>query len=627
MFLRFLRGKEHVLHLVCAHDVQQRTLTKRTKEAVALLGDVKGRAERSVCAELLHRSLFLHLWVNKHSHIAGAESLPALVARAEAIIQSLHLDDQVMERLGTSKEAIEARPWSPSSWVEEAIWLVYEDHGLTQRVLPEVLDLHKSLASTAQAHLTLTMHNIARTSWLAASLLHCSPGVAQESANALLEQLLGTAPARRTQFETALANNDTYMANLQEFARADPPCKLWQRQGAFKPLFRFLALRFRLAPDQVLDVEGTHARWQWLCAGKRNLSLVSMNAGLKLTRFLERHGGELPAAEALAPLLADERSHLNRVREQIDREDEIAPGWRHKAVYMDRFNLQAADMDLLRDESDAPLELVSFRTSYQTSFSVYLRDTLQSQAFIQVPGVSPDLWVYVLDTKTLAGREPRDALDAQARPLVVSFFERDPSADALSLVVRRVNREADGLQTKAITVAELLVHLGYPAPPDPNMNASDKELILEKAFLELQTLVFDSHVVTDHGSIHVYQLDNPRDSEDAFMDSMPLAEHTKFALARLLERRHGWDKLTTWKKTKPQILALEAAPGAAPGKAPGAAPAKARGAAPAAARGRAKGRARAAAPGRGRGAAPAAALGDARGAAGRGRGRGRKGGR
>ena len=177
-----------------------------------------------------------------------------------------------------------------------------------------------------------------------------------------------------------------------------------------------------------------------------------------------------------------------------------------------------------------------------------MRDTLESQAFIQVPGVSPDLWVYVLDTKTLAGREPRDALDAQARPLVVSFFERDPSADALSLVVRRVNREADGLQTKAITVAELLVHLGYPAPPDPNMSASDKELILEKAFLELQTLVFDSHVVTDHGGIHVYQLDNPRDSEDAFMDSMPLAEHTKFALARLLERRHGWDKHTIWKK-------------------------------------------------------------------------------
>ena len=46
--------------------------------------------------------------------------------------------------------------------------------------------------------------------------------------------------------------------------------------------------------------------------------------------------------------------------------------------------------------------------------------------------------------------------------------------------------------------------------------------------------------------IHVYRLDNARDSEDAFMDSMPAAEHAKFALPRLLGRRHGWDKHMTW---------------------------------------------------------------------------------
>ena len=297
-------------------------------------------------------------------------------------------------------------------------------------------------------------------------------------------------------------------------------------------MVRFLALRFLLAPDQVLDVERTHARWEWFCELKRNLSLASMNALLRLTRFLEQHRGEFPPPAVLGPLLENEKAHLRRARAAIDAADEIALGWRHKAVYLERFNLRGADMDLLGEQDAAPLDLVSYRTSYQTSFSVYLRNTFQPQRFHQVPGVTHNLWVYVLDSKTLAGREPRDALDAQARPMVVSFFERDPSADAMSLVVRRVNRDADGMGSKILTGPELLVHLGYPAPVDPNMNAADKELALETAFLELQTLVYDSQVVTGQGQIHVFKLESPCDSEDAYMESMPLADHTKFALAR-----------------------------------------------------------------------------------------------
>ena len=460
--------------------------------------------------------------------------------------------------------------------------------------------------SRAQSHLSLTVHNILRTSWLAAALLHRDPGVAQEGANRLLEHLLQTAPARRTPFEKALADNDTYMANMQAFASVVPPCRLWQRRGAYKPLFRFLALRFLLAPDQVLDVEGTHARWQWFCELKRNLSLASMNALLRLTRFLEQHGGEFPPPAVLGPLLAAEQAHLRRARAEIDAADEIALGWRHRAVYLERFNLRAADLDLLGEEEAAPLDLVSYRTSYQTSFSVYLRNTFQPQRFHQVPGVTPDLWVYVLDSKTLAGREPRDALDAQARPMVVSFFERDPSADAMSLVVRRVNREADGMESRVITAPELLVHLGYPAPADPHMSTADKELALETAFLELQTLVYDSQVLTGQGQIHVYKLENPCDSEDAFMESMPLAEHTKFTLARCLERRHGWDKRTLHAQSKAALLAHF--PGAAP--APKAAPKAAAG----------RGRGRGAAPKAAGGAAPEAAP---KAAPGRGRGRGR----
>ena len=119
---------------------------------------------------------------------------------------------------------------------------------------------------------------------------------------------------------------------------------------------------------------------------------------------------------------------------------------------------------------------------------------------------------------------------------------------------------------------------------------ADKELALENAFFELQTLVYDSQVVADQGQSHVYKLENPRGSEDAIMEAMPLAEHTKFSLARCLERRHGWDKRTLQAQPKAELLAHF------PGEAPDA--------------GRGRGRGRGAAPGKGRG-------------RGRGKGRGR----
>ena len=41
-FYVFLRGKEHVLHRVCAHDVVDRGLCRNTTEAVDILGDISG---------------------------------------------------------------------------------------------------------------------------------------------------------------------------------------------------------------------------------------------------------------------------------------------------------------------------------------------------------------------------------------------------------------------------------------------------------------------------------------------------------------------------------------------------------------------------------------------------------
>ena len=83
--------------------IEDRRLAKNTRKAVALLGDFQGRAERSVCAEVLHRALYFHRWVTDHAHIAGAWSLEDLLSRADALIQDMSLDDLTIERLGTSK--------------------------------------------------------------------------------------------------------------------------------------------------------------------------------------------------------------------------------------------------------------------------------------------------------------------------------------------------------------------------------------------------------------------------------------------------------------------------------------------------------------------------------------------
>ena len=70
-FLRFLRGREQVLHLVCSQDVARRpNLGLATKDAVLLLQDHSGRAGRQVLAEVCHRALYLHWWVNAHGNIA-----------------------------------------------------------------------------------------------------------------------------------------------------------------------------------------------------------------------------------------------------------------------------------------------------------------------------------------------------------------------------------------------------------------------------------------------------------------------------------------------------------------------------------------------------------------------------
>ena len=228
--------------------------------------------------------------------------------------------------MGTTQAHLDAQGWAPVSWIELVALLEYQDAERANTALPGLKQLHLALASKATAHLALVLANVSRSPWVLAGALSSDADKAKKAAGAFLLHLDSTAPPNRTPFERHVAENDVLRDNLTQFATRVPPVALWQGQGAFKPLFQFLALRFLLAPDQVLDCERVHARWQWFCQEKRNMRLPLMNGWLRLCEHLERHNWMLPGdvQEHLDFATAAEHAALKEVAGRA----EVAAGMR-----------------------------------------------------------------------------------------------------------------------------------------------------------------------------------------------------------------------------------------------------------------------------------------------------------
>ena len=389
-FLMWLRGKEHIMHPLASRDTVDRDLVGGTTEAIAILGDLRGRMRRSIAGEVLHRTLFLYYWVRAHRNIAQDSSFDDLSKRATEVLLDTGLGtsigdgngDNVIGRLGTSLNEMTAKRWNPKSWIELAVLLVYDDARTAQRELVHGMELHTKLSTRGAAHLALVMQNVHRTHWVAAAVLDSDHLKAQAAASALLHILDTTAPQRQSQFEKSLSTNDMYMQNLHDMATCTPALCLWKGHGRFGPLFNFLSLRFLRGPDQVLDCEAIHARWQWLCAAKKSLKLKMLNAHLRILCFLEQHGMELPPDEELEPLLQAEMAHQRAQEQRIHQADVIAPGWRADSMFLARFNLAAADGHLLEEDVLPEPGMVHTRTEYRTHWSNYLRRTFAPQRFL-----------------------------------------------------------------------------------------------------------------------------------------------------------------------------------------------------------------------------------------------------
>ena len=191
--------------------------------------------------------------------------------------------------------------------------------------LGESLTFHKRLADAAAAHLALVGDNTFRSPWMAAKLLSTDPAQAKASANALVKHVVSTKPGNRTQFEEHLLATEDLWRCLEQFSSEEPACPLWHRCGKYEALFKFLAARFLLAPDHVLDAERVHARWQWGCRQSNCVRLPYLNATLRLRHYCE-HNTSFPSDQTLLPHLKAEMMEHKLSLADVD--EDVALGYR-----------------------------------------------------------------------------------------------------------------------------------------------------------------------------------------------------------------------------------------------------------------------------------------------------------
>ena len=326
-FLKFLKGKEHILYKLAVKDLDQRPMAADTMAAVRNLGDIGQRVRRHLLCEILERCMFLAYWTAAHPIVAKDTSLETLMDKACNLILDLSVTQEVLQRFTVENGHAQLQPRPSRTWVELAVFQIVGEEAVVEETLPEALDFHREVTDKAAAHLRLIQENNMRTPWLAANMLSTDPRAATAAAASLAQHLTRTKPGNRTPFEQHVFESSELWDNLVDFSRASPPCLLWHGHGKYKALFRFIAPRFLLSPDHVLDAERVHARWQWLCSIRRALKMHSLNACLRLTHYLENNQA-FPTTEDLAPHLGAERLHHRLSLEAIEAEGEVALGCR-----------------------------------------------------------------------------------------------------------------------------------------------------------------------------------------------------------------------------------------------------------------------------------------------------------
>ena len=112
-FLKFLEGKEHILHKLATKDLAERSLNADTKAAILGLAGIKNRISRRVLQEILERCQYLYYWSGKHRSVACETSWEELLQTGVSLILSHEISAKVLERFQLTAgdlAAMTARP-------------------------------------------------------------------------------------------------------------------------------------------------------------------------------------------------------------------------------------------------------------------------------------------------------------------------------------------------------------------------------------------------------------------------------------------------------------------------------------------------------------------------------------
>ena len=190
--------------------------------------------------------------------------------------------------------------------------------------------------------------------------------------------------------------------------------------------------------------------------------------------------------------------------------------------------------------------------NFANAWSNYVRWTFVKGRFFSFPDLKPNLFLYVVDNKSLAGREPRAGDDASGRALSVAWFEThfELGPD----VVRRVDRTSAAMTLSMCSIAEILIVAGC-VPPPADLASRDRELHLEELYAQEKRLVWRHEHLWQEEDPWVFRVHGGDPAEMEYLLESPADRLAKMALARLLELSKGADRRRAYGLTVAALLA------------------------------------------------------------------------
>ena len=159
----------------------------------------------------------------------------------------------------------------------------------------------------------------------------------------------------------------------------------------------------------------------------------------------------------------------------------------------------------------------------------YLKTLLKPTCFYAFEA-KPDVLFYILENKTLAGREDRSEeghQEAPGRKVTLCFFER---AAGLPGHVRRTDRGPSALTPSLLTLAEILHTVELGPPLDPEKGAAEQEILAEAHYDALPLTRYEGEE-TEGPERYLFLLGEGSNAEGAYLGDNGRTL-TKMVLAR-----------------------------------------------------------------------------------------------